>query len=560
MASKWLLLLRLLRLFASRFIFPAALFALFFALFASHGRGPQLAATIPSEGVGQNVPTLLGSGPAPAVQDQLEQLPPARSVAFLFLTLDGSVSWPEVWAEFFEDSPPDALWSVFVHRSDGKTEVSAGASAFLGACRGRAQMAPSAPGTRWGQLIAAERSLAAAALAHDPFASQFVILSDTTLPVKPFRTVQTSLLARGDTSSFCLAQPADWARSRAEPSQAWPKTAQWKVLSRPAAEKLTDPTGDAVAAVQAACGSTNQNCHPATSEEMVMAYITGPVPAAAMGTEWLSANPLVSKWLHDSDREQAFAAELALGLEDGSPVNATFTMPGVNSGVIEVQTAATNHGRCDTIAWWDDLPADAALEPAYEPFALFQAWTQRDDERVLDDHVDRLFAPWHPQAFGREAMTADFLVHGLCASKALFARKFPPSFTLRLAPLPRFASGAFACPAVGAMDAWAAAPHERIDAVSCDGMERAPLELNASDCRAYCCALGPSRCTAWQWRGRWTRFHGCWVGAQAGSCTPYGEAKQQLWRGERLLTGPLLLRNETAERAAVVAAFRRCLE
>ncbi len=62
-------------------------------------------------------------------------------------------------------------------------EVSWATQDFLAACRGRAQFVPTAPDTAWGQLIAAERSLAAAAL-QAPANVAFVYVSHTTLPVR----------------------------------------------------------------------------------------------------------------------------------------------------------------------------------------------------------------------------------------------------------------------------------------------------------------------------------------------------------------------------------------
>jgi hypothetical protein len=234
---------------------------------------------------------------------------------------------------------------------------------------------------------------------------------------------------------------------------------------------------------------------------------------------------------------------------------------------------------------WADFGSDATLEPAFEPFALFALWakaqaaeaargvssrdaaTSHDEdtdgvEDVLEQHVDRFWSPpYHPQELQARAMTEDFLLEGLCASKALFARKFAPSFTLRDAPLPRGADGMWQCPAAeGGDDVWKAAPRARIDGLSCDGMRHAPVaHLGAHECRALCCAMGREHCTAWQYRGRWTDFHYCWVG-HVGTCSEYPEAQSQLWRGERLLEGPLPpALNATAEaRRRVVDAFARC--
>jgi hypothetical protein len=43
--------------------------------------------------------------------------PPAPAVAFLFLTINGEVVFPEVWKDFFAGAADDALFNVYVHRS-----------------------------------------------------------------------------------------------------------------------------------------------------------------------------------------------------------------------------------------------------------------------------------------------------------------------------------------------------------------------------------------------------------------------------------------------------------
>jgi hypothetical protein len=408
--------------------------------------------------------------------------------------------------------------------------------------------------------------------------------------VKPLSHVYETLLARGASSSFCLTTQPAWVRSRAAPGVVFPKHSQWMVLSRGGAERFADamPYGDPVQAVNAACGGSWRQCYPATSEELVMAAITGGIPAVAMGSDWLASHPPAGGGA-DAAVVTALRNELAAGVDDGGPAADVAPMPDVNGGGVPVRdVGATNQGVCDTWNWWDDFGSDASLEPAFEPFALLARWAKaqaaqargvngdgrrsHDEdtdgvEDVLEQHVDRFWSPpYHPQELQARAMTEAFLLEGLCASKALFARKFAPSFTLREAPLPRGTDGMWQCPAAeGADDArdddvWKAAPRARIDGLSCDGMRHAPVaQLGARECRAMCCAMGREQCTAWQYRGRWTKFHFCWLG-HAGTCSEYPEAQSQLWRGERLLEGPPPpALNATAEaRRRVVDTFARC--
>ena len=517
--------------------------------------------------------------PAPAPLAALAEKMPAAAVmteagmpavAFLFLTINGEVTWPEIWADFFAGAADPRMFGVYIHRSNDDSpdvEPSPAALAFLAACRGRANSVPTAADTAWGQLIAAERSLAAGAV-KTPENVVFVYVSHTTLPVKSFAEVFETLTSR-NTSSFCLTTQQTWVRSRVDADAVFPKTSQWISLSRDSAERFADEQrGDAVALVNQACGGSWRQCYPATSEELVMAAITGPVPAAAMGSDWLASHPPPGGG-PDNALVTALLNEAAADVDDGAAANATLEFAGVNGGGIPVRdVGATNQGLCDTWHWWDDLPSDAVREPAFEPMQLLansvkargDASPDTDVESILEQHVDRFWSPpWHPQELRGEGMTEEFLLEGLCASKSLFARKFSAEFTLRPAPTPRTASGDWECP----IEEWKATPHEKLDGVSCDGMHHAPiLGLGLNECRQLCCAMGRERCTAWQYRGRWSNYHFCWLGRTAGRCSEYGEAKAQLWRGERLLPEPEPLpQNASAvARQRVIEAFARCFQ
>ena len=517
--------------------------------------------------------------PAPAPLAALTETVPAAAVAteagtpavaFLFLTINGEVTWPEIWADFFAGAADPRMFRAYIHRSNDKgsdAEPSPAALAFLAACRGRVNSVPTAADTAWGQLIAAERSLAAGAV-KAPENVVFVYVSHTTLPVKSFAEVYETLTSRS-TSSFCLTTQQTWVRSRVDADAVYPKTSQWISLSRDSAERFADEQrGDAVALVNQACGGSWRQCYPATSEELVMAAITGPVPAAAMGSDWLASHPPPGGG-PDNALVTALLNEAAAGVDDGAAANATLTFAGVNGGSIPVRdVGATNQGVCDTWHWWDDLPSDALREPAFEPMQLLAdsvkarggASPDTEVESILEQHVDRFWSPpWHPQELRGEGMTEEFLLDGLCASKSLFARKFSAEFTLRPAPVPRTASGDWECP----VEEWKAASREKLDGVSCDGMHHAPiLGLGLNECRQLCCAMGRDRCTAWQYRGRWSNYHFCWLGRTAGRCSEYGEAKAQLWRGERLLPVPEPLpQNASAvERQRVIDAFARCFQ
>ena len=190
------------------------------------------------------------------------------SVAFLMLSIDGSVAQPEVWREFFATAPDPDLFNVYIHRSDNGTEVSPSAAAFVAACRGRVTVAPYAAGTAWGQLINASRMLALAAL-DTPSNAAFTYVSATTVPVKSFPVVYDALVSRGDSSSFCVTGPKSWERSKRNASVVYPKHAQWFTLGRTAAHDFVNGTrGDPVVEVDSMCGSSWHQCYPTTSEEL----------------------------------------------------------------------------------------------------------------------------------------------------------------------------------------------------------------------------------------------------------------------------------------------------
>jgi hypothetical protein len=64
--------------------------------------------------------------PAPAAADDASLLPavveavvpkPVPAVAFLFLTINGEVVFPEIWADFFAGAEDDKRFNVYIHRS-----------------------------------------------------------------------------------------------------------------------------------------------------------------------------------------------------------------------------------------------------------------------------------------------------------------------------------------------------------------------------------------------------------------------------------------------------------
>ena len=504
----------------------------------------------------------------PPVAENITSAEPAQrsghpAIAFLVLTIDGSVAQPGVWKEFFANASDD-VFNVYIHRSDNGTDVSPSAAAFVAACRGRVTVAPYAAGTAWGQLINASRMLALAAL-DNPSNVAFTYVSATTVPVKGFSVVYDALVSRGDSSSFCVTGPKAWERSKLNASLVYPKHAQWFTLGKTAARDFVNTSrGDPVGEVDTMCGGSWHQCYPTTSEELQMGAIVGTVPAHAMGSAWLESHPPAGGGF-DTDRAVAVVAENAAGEEFvGGPVHTLLPWPGVNGGHLSVRDVGQkNYGVCDTMHWWDDYPNDAAREPAFEPFQLladvYGVSEPGEVEALLEQHVDRFWTPlWHPQVFGPQAMTEQFLLQGLCASRFLFARKIGPDFSLRLEPFARDMSGEdiWTCPAEAP---WRTQPREKLGPRACGGMRPAPiLGLGAQECKQLCCAQGPDICSAWQYRGHRSKLDFCWLGHATG-CKMSTDMGSSLWHGERLAGVNITASNESqASQQAVLAAFRKC--
>jgi len=530
---------------------------------------------LPLQPLEEAADTLLeaATAPAPVSDASLAPIPTAElapngppAVAFLFFTIDGSVSFPEVWAEFFAGASDELQYSVIVHRSDNSTGSTPASDAFMLACRGRARLAAYAEGTAWGQLIAASRSLAAAAL-DDPNSQSFVYVSATTLPVKSFTRVYQSLMAVSQSSSFCLSNPRAWVRSHADPSAVFPKHAQWFILARQHAQRFADLSqGNAVAAVDQMCGGSWRQCYPATSEELVMAAIVGKVSATAMGSDWLEAHPSAAGG-PDEAHQAALQEEEAAGEEFfGGPVQETLATPGVNGGAVSVRDEdQTNRGVCTTWHWWDDYPNDAQREPSFRPLQLFAERRSVSEpsevEALLEQHVDRFWAPlYHPQELGPQAMTEELLLEGLCASEFLFARKFGAAFSLRPAHYERDASGAdyWAC---SDSSPWRQGERKKLGPRTCGGMRPSPiLGLEPTECKQLCCAMGPDTCTAWQYRGHSHRLEYCWLG-HAQRCTDSEDHASSTWHGERLVLAAEPPVPDVAQtRGRVLDAFRKCFQ
>jgi len=132
-------------------------------------------------------------------------------VAFLFLTMK-DLQWPSLWEDFFAPAKADD-YSIYVHQAalpDPKAADTALPLSQFGAI--------SVPWvkTGWCALFGVEVAILRAAL-QDKANSQFIFVSDSTVPLKRFDYVYQQLIVNSPlTSKFCLASEATHAFAKQE--------------------------------------------------------------------------------------------------------------------------------------------------------------------------------------------------------------------------------------------------------------------------------------------------------------------------------------------------------
>uniref|UniRef100_A0A7S4T0D1 Protein xylosyltransferase n=1 Tax=Alexandrium monilatum TaxID=311494 RepID=A0A7S4T0D1_9DINO len=159
------------------------------------------------------------------------------TINFLFL-LRGSLPHADIWLTFFDAAPPDS-WRAWAHCTNFEACRADEALLTLGVT-----VVPTVP-SRWcDDLVTAQAHLVAAALAGGSglrapaAADRFVLLSDTTLPIKPFASMQQGLLAT-DSSSVCMRPVREWPAATINGTEfRLVKHSQWVVLSRRDAEEF----------------------------------------------------------------------------------------------------------------------------------------------------------------------------------------------------------------------------------------------------------------------------------------------------------------------------------
>jgi hypothetical protein len=160
---------------------------------------------------------------------------------FLFLVYD-RVNNEEIWNRFFASATHGSEYRALVHCK------------YPDACRTNIKsqhrfiIIPSVETKYCTDLVSGMNALLQSAMTYTSRggmdADKFIIVSDTTITVKPFLVVQDRLLSTGTDSHFCIFPRNEWAETQEtkpgwQPSvQAAVKAHQWIILSRPRVKQV----------------------------------------------------------------------------------------------------------------------------------------------------------------------------------------------------------------------------------------------------------------------------------------------------------------------------------
>lgn len=310
-------------------------------------------------------------------------------VHFLFLVND-RLPHSNIWREFFHDAPQGS-WRVLVHCQDLAGCIRNGVFTDN---PGFAQVATT-PTWYCHDLVTAMAKLLSEALALNAAMmggrEKFVFLSESTLPIKPFGEIHTTLLA-DDASDFCLFPTDQWGSASIDGSFVkLLKHHQWVVLTRDHALLFVRdwiPVNQKSEWRVWLKSGTWQGHH----RNVLPQNFYYPV----------SANTCTDEW--------AFMATIFGALE---PMNGARYLPGFGGGHLDMDTH-TGQGRCRTWSYWDNTwdPAATAL-----------------GSQIANDFYGSKVS-CYPKCFARPATLQKLShssLHALRKSPFLFARKFEPN-------------------------------------------------------------------------------------------------------------------------------------
>lgn len=237
------------------------------------------------------------------------------------------------------------------------------------------------------KLLSEALKLSAAVGGHE----KFVFLSESTLPIKPFSEIHSTLMA-DDSSDFCLFPSDQWGSAKFDGSRVkLIKHHQWVVLNRPHAQQFVRDwvpvTDDSQWRIWLKSGTWEQHERNVRPEKFFF-----PPGANSCTDEW------------------AFLATIFGAIE---PKQGTRYLPGFAKGPIDMNSHATQ-GRCRTWSFWDsDWDPDAS-----------------ELGREIDNDWPHSEISCYPKCQARPATLEKLSAKSLLAlrkSPFLFARKFSDS-------------------------------------------------------------------------------------------------------------------------------------
>jgi hypothetical protein len=310
-------------------------------------------------------------------------------VHFLFM-VNNAMPQASICEMFFADAPKDE-YRAFVHCQDTNGCKKSGLLKALP----NLQVVKTVPSWYCHDLVTAMVGMLKSALAASPAkvdaSEKFVFISDSTLPVKPFKEIHSQLTSNGD-SDFCLFPADQWASAKIDGHPvSMVKHHQWVTLSRPHAEKI--------------------------AKEWVPVDYRGVWQVPLRGGSWTGKerhlspqhffHPAYSNWCTD---EWALFATLFGAVE---PQNGLRSFQGLSGPPLHMwgPTSLSTQGVCRTFSFWgwDNGPEFAAL-----------------GSRIAGDGQSSKMSCYpkcyqHPASF---EYLSDASLQALRQSPFLFARKF----------------------------------------------------------------------------------------------------------------------------------------
>lgn len=318
-------------------------------------------------------------------------------VFFLFLAVN-SIDRPDLWARFFSHAPPNH-YRAFIHC---KYYTSCMLEKTLRRLAG-ATLVDTVPSSYCHDLVSPMVQLLRSAILESASANdKFVFLSESTLPVKPFSHIYSTLMSN-QASDFCVFPAKHWLRLRFDdPGKSGDspfhsllvKHGQWVVLNQEHADTLTNSWTTVVNGVNHTHWSI-----PVWSDETGGVLTPGKLPRSVKDRvctdEWAIFGTIYGTIVDYGQQN--------IHLKDFGGRDATLQLRGRESGT---------QGMCRTLTYWDVSEAPVGTDAVLH--------------QLLKDGESRLSCypkcqGFHPAEF---MALSDAGVLALRRSSFIFARKF----------------------------------------------------------------------------------------------------------------------------------------